>query len=76
MSQRTQSTRPGLQDPEWYRSMRDNDPVWRDPESGTWNVFRYQDVAAITCTPGKSLHEVFLKSVLEQEEARCPHLEA
>jgi hypothetical protein len=27
--------------------MRDNDPVWRDPETGVWNVFRYQDVATI-----------------------------
>jgi cytochrome P450 len=47
MSQSTQRTRPGLQDLEWYRSMRDNDPVWRDPETGVWNVFRYQDVATI-----------------------------
>ena len=47
MSQSTQRTRPGLQDLEWYRSMRDNDPVWRDPETGVWNVFGYQDVATI-----------------------------
>jgi cytochrome P450 len=27
--------------------MRDTNPVWRDPKTGVWNVFRYQDVAAI-----------------------------
>jgi hypothetical protein len=58
MSQSTQRIRPGLQNLEWYRSMRDNDPVWRAPETGLWHVFRYQDVATITCTPGISLHEV------------------
>jgi hypothetical protein len=38
--------------------MRDTTPVWRDPKTGIWNVFRYQEVAAITFTPGRSLHEV------------------
>jgi cytochrome P450 len=47
LSQSTQRTHPELQELEWYRSMRDNDPVWRDPETGVWNVFRYQDVATI-----------------------------
>lgn len=27
--------------------MRDEQPVWRDPESDTWHVYRYNDVAAI-----------------------------
>ena len=27
--------------------MRDNDPVWRDPKTGLWNVFRYEDVTAV-----------------------------
>jgi cytochrome P450 len=47
LSQSTQRTHPELQELEWYRSTRDNDPVWRDPETGVWNVFRYQDVATI-----------------------------
>ena len=47
MSQSTQGARPGPQNLEWYRSMRDTNPVWRDPKTGVWNVFRYQDVAAI-----------------------------
>jgi hypothetical protein len=76
VAQSTQRARPRLQNLEWYRSMRDTNPVWRDPKTGVWNVLRFQDVAAITCTPGISLHKVFLKSVLKQEEARCPHLEA
>src|SRR5215813_9540457 len=32
---------------EWYRTMRDTDPVWWDPGTGTWNIFRYQDAAAL-----------------------------
>jgi cytochrome P450 len=27
----------------WLREMRDQHPVWRDP-NGFWNVFRYADV--------------------------------
>ena len=37
MSQSTQRPRPGPQDLEWYRSMHDTNPVWRDPETGVWN---------------------------------------
>ena len=47
MPQASQGERPGLQNLEWYRTMRDNDPVWRDPKTGLWNVFRYEDVAAV-----------------------------
>lgn len=39
--------RPGWRDQTWYCSMRDNQPVWWDPEMGTWNVFRYADVTAV-----------------------------
>lgn len=39
---------------EWYRRMREAEPVWRDPKSGVWSVFRYQDVAAILAD-----HEAF-----------------
>jgi hypothetical protein len=76
MSQSAQGARPGLQNLEWCRSMRDTTPVWRDPKTRIWNVFRYQEVAAITFTPGRSLHEVFLRSLLNKEEVSCPHLEA
>jgi cytochrome P450 len=47
MPQGSQGERPGLQNLEWYRTMRDNDPVWRDPKTGLWNVFRYEDVTAV-----------------------------
>jgi cytochrome P450 len=47
MPQASQGERPGLQNLEWYRTMRDNDPVWRDPKTGLWNVFRYEDVTAV-----------------------------
>jgi hypothetical protein len=76
MPQSTQRPRPGPQNLEWYRSMRDTNPVWRGPKTGIWHVFRYQDVAAITCTPGRSLHEVFLRSLLKKEEVSYPHQEA
>src|SRR5215470_7694742 len=32
---------------EWYRTMRDTEPVWWDPQTRTWNIFRYQDAAAV-----------------------------
>jgi cytochrome P450 len=47
MSQASQGEHPGLQNLEWYRTMRDNEPVWRDPKTGLWNVFRYEDVTAV-----------------------------
>lgn len=40
--------RPQWKNPEWHRRMRDTAPVWRDPDTGVWNVFRYQEVAAIS----------------------------
>ena len=44
MSQKSaKGTHPGLQDLEWYRIMRDTNPVWRDPKTGMWHVFRYGD---------------------------------
>lgn len=47
MSQTTLNLRPGLQDLERYRTMRDTNPVWRDPRTGFWNVYRYADVVAV-----------------------------
>src|SRR5262249_4868014 len=47
MSQATSSAPTGLHDLEWYRSMRDTDPVRQDPKTGIWNVYRYQDVANV-----------------------------
>src|ERR1700756_2859006 len=32
----------GLYD--WFKEMRDTQPVWRDESSGCWHVFRYEDV--------------------------------
>ena len=51
MPQASPGERPGLQNLEWYRTMRDNEPVWRDPKTGIWNVFRYEDG-----TEGKEQH--------------------
>jgi cytochrome P450 len=36
-----------LADLEHLRERRDDSPVWRDPETGYWNVYRYQDVALV-----------------------------
>ncbi|NEU58285.1 cytochrome P450 [Halorussus sp. MSC15.2] len=32
---------------DWYREMRDDDPVRYDPDRRTWDVFRYEDVKRI-----------------------------
>src|SRR5258707_2285348 len=32
---------------ERFREMRDTEPAWRDPDRGAWNVYRYDDAAAI-----------------------------
>ncbi|WP_135825209.1 cytochrome P450 [Halorussus ruber] len=32
---------------DWYREMREDDPVRYDPDRQTWDVFRYDDVKAI-----------------------------
>ncbi len=32
---------------DWYRQMREAQPVYRDPNWGAWHVFRYADVARI-----------------------------
>lgn len=47
MLQATPGARPGLQYLDWFRTMRDNTPVWRDPSTGYWNVFGYADAVAI-----------------------------
>ena len=47
MSQAPPISSTGWKDLAWYRAMRDEDPVWRHPETGAWHVFRYADVAAV-----------------------------
>src|SRR5579863_1121425 len=32
---------------EWYRQMRETQPVFRDPDWGAWHLFRYADVARV-----------------------------
>jgi len=36
----------GLYD--WFKKMRDTQPVWLDESSGCWHVFRYTDVNTVT----------------------------
>jgi cytochrome P450 len=38
--------RPQWKNPEWYREMRDHHPVWQNPKTQTWHIFRYADVSA------------------------------
>jgi cytochrome P450 len=47
MSQAIQDSRPRWKDLDWYRTMRDSNPVWQDPQTGNWHVFRYGDSAAV-----------------------------
>jgi len=35
----------------WFRQMRDDQPVWYDQGTGSWNVFRYADIAQILTDP-------------------------
>jgi cytochrome P450 len=32
---------------DWYRQMRETQPVYQDPNSGIWNLFRYEDVTRV-----------------------------
>jgi cytochrome P450 len=32
---------------DWYRQMRETQPVSQDPHSGIWNIFRYEDVSRV-----------------------------
>jgi cytochrome P450 len=60
MSQPTQDAR--WKDPAWHRTMRDTGPVWLDPDTGVWNVFRYQDAATVLADPqtyGSDFTDVF-----------------
>src|SRR6266545_5537695 len=52
MSDAEKQARPGLEHLEWYRTMRDSRPVERDPETGCWNIYRYQDAAAVLSDHG------------------------
>jgi cytochrome P450 len=45
MSQATQQ--PRWKDPAWHRDMRDGNPVWLDPATKVWHVFRYADAATV-----------------------------
>jgi cytochrome P450 len=45
--QATPGARPGLQYLAWYRTMRNEAPVWHDPNTGFWNVFRYDDATTV-----------------------------
>ncbi|MGH2458822.1 MAG: cytochrome P450 [Chloroflexota bacterium] len=47
MTRSTLNSRSWLEDLEKYRKARDTEPVARDPKTGIWNVFRYQDVATV-----------------------------
>jgi cytochrome P450 len=47
MPQAAQGAHPLLQDLEWYRTMRDTDPVSWDPKTKAWNVYRYEDVTTV-----------------------------
>ncbi|QRN95906.1 cytochrome P450 [Archangium violaceum] len=35
----------------WYAEMRRDKPVWEDPETGVWYVFRYNDVQRVFSDP-------------------------
>jgi len=44
----TQSHKEQLHAPyEWYRTMRATQPVFKHPEWGGWQVFRYADVSRV-----------------------------
>ncbi|GHO81507.1 putative cytochrome P450 YjiB [Ktedonobacter sp. SOSP1-85] len=32
---------------DWYRQMRETQPIYHDPNSGIWHIFRYDDVARL-----------------------------
>ncbi len=61
----------------WYREMREHRPVWKDPETGVWHVFRYEDVKRVlsdyryfsSCT-GDSTDNVFGASMLQLDPPR------
>jgi cytochrome P450 len=36
---------------EWYARMRRDHPVWRDPDTGSWSVFRHADALAVVSGP-------------------------
>ena len=44
-------TRAALDDLDHLRQMRDTHPVWRDPDTGAWTIYRYDDVAAALADP-------------------------
>ena len=48
----------------WYRRMRQDHPVWRDPATGGVMVFRHADVMTVLGTP-----EVFSSRVCPRPRA-------
>lgn len=51
---KTADRQPPVSDPavyDWWRAMRNDQPVRRDPLTGAWNVYRYADVAAVLADP-------------------------
>jgi hypothetical protein len=47
MTRATQGQDARWNDPAWFKEMRDNEPVWFDPDLRMWHAFRYQDVARV-----------------------------
>jgi cytochrome P450 len=46
---------PNVNDPaiyDWYREMRDNHPVYQDPVTKWWVVYRYADARQVLTNPG------------------------
>jgi cytochrome P450 len=65
MSQVTPHLRTEAEKLAWYRTMRDTNPVSRDPTTGVWSIFRYQDVATVLAdhqTFSSDLSEVMPKA--------------
>jgi cytochrome P450 len=67
MSTIDEQAQPGLANFERFRIMRDSTPVWRDHDSGVWNVYRYDDVVRILSDAG-SFSSDFAPKVPESAE--------
>jgi cytochrome P450 len=62
MTRSVENTSARWNDPAWQKEMRDNEPVWLDPDMGMWHVFRYQDAATVLSeygTFGSDFSELF-----------------
>jgi len=47
MSTLNEQAEPGFANFQRYKAMRDSTPVWREPESGSWHVYGYDDIVRI-----------------------------